>query len=60
MKHLITARHLLRRIVLSPRLHRARRGFRQNYIEWKKTDSTAAKLNVTILAARIREMEQGA
>jgi hypothetical protein len=47
----------LRRLAIRRRLMRARRAFRSNYIEWKKTGSAAAKLNVNILAARLRELE---
>lgn len=49
--------HLLRRLALRRRILRARRAFRQNYIDWKKTGSSAARLNLSILAARLREME---
>lgn len=49
--------HLLIRLALRRRIQRARRAFRANYIAWKKTGCPAAKLNVTILAIRLREME---
>lgn len=49
--------HYIRRLALRRRIQRARRSFRQNYIDWKKTGSSAARLNVNILAARLREME---
>lgn len=49
--------HRLRRFTTFLRRHRARRAFRQNYIAWKKTGCAAARLNVAILAVRLRELE---